>query len=57
MATDAHVVSPLFFLGRYRLPSVHGTINDVAVMGRSRCIFRRRSSLKKASNPSILNAS
>jgi hydrogenase expression/formation protein HypE len=34
MATDAHVVSPLFFPGgNIGCLSVHGTINDVAVMG------------------------
>jgi hydrogenase expression/formation protein HypE len=34
MATDAHVVSPLFFPGGdIGYLSVHGTINDVAVMG------------------------
>ena len=34
MATDAHVVSPLFFPGGdIGSLSVHGTINDVAVMG------------------------
>jgi hydrogenase expression/formation protein HypE len=34
MATDAHVVSPLFFAGGdIGCLSVHGTINDVAVMG------------------------
>lgn len=34
MATDAHVVSPLFFSGGdIGCLSVHGTINDVAVMG------------------------
>src|SRR5574343_366861 len=34
MATDAHVVSPLFFPGGdIGCLSVHGTINDVAVMG------------------------
>jgi len=34
MATDAHVVSPLFFPGGdMGCLSVHGTINDVAVMG------------------------
>ncbi|MEN9316533.1 MAG: hydrogenase expression/formation protein HypE [Pseudomonadota bacterium] len=34
MATDAHVVSPLFFPGGdIGALSVHGTINDVAVMG------------------------
>ncbi len=36
MATDAHVVSPLFFPGGdIGCLSVHGTINDVAVMGAS----------------------
>ena len=34
MATDGHVVSPLFFPGGdIGCLSVHGTINDVAVMG------------------------
>ena len=34
MATDAHVVSPLFFPGGdIGSLSVHGTINDVAMMG------------------------
>lgn len=34
MATDSHVVSPLFFSGGdIGCLSVHGTINDVAVMG------------------------
>ncbi len=34
MATDAHVVSPLFFPGGdIGYLSVHGTVNDVAVMG------------------------
>ncbi|MEK7737659.1 MAG: hydrogenase expression/formation protein HypE, partial [Pseudomonadota bacterium] len=34
MATDAHVVSPLFFPGGdIGCISVHGTLNDVAVMG------------------------
>ncbi|MFA6313198.1 MAG: hydrogenase expression/formation protein HypE [Sterolibacterium sp.] len=34
MATDAHVVSPLFFRGGdIGCLSIHGTINDVAVMG------------------------
>ena len=34
MATDAHVVSPLFFPGGdIGCLCVHGTINDVAVMG------------------------
>src|SRR5512137_2874504 len=34
MATDCHVVSPLFFPGGdIGCLSVHGTINDVAVMG------------------------
>jgi len=34
MATDSHVVSPLFFAGGdIGSLSVHGTINDVAVMG------------------------
>ena len=34
MATDAHVVSPLFFPGGdIGCLAVHGTINDVAVMG------------------------
>jgi hydrogenase expression/formation protein HypE len=34
MATDAHVVSPLFFPGGdIGSLAVHGTINDVAVMG------------------------
>lgn len=34
MATDAHVVSPLFFAGGdIGCLSVHGTINDLAVMG------------------------
>ncbi len=34
MATDSHVVSPLFFPGGdIGCLSVHGTINDVAVMG------------------------
>jgi len=34
MATDSHVVSPLFFAGGdIGCLSVHGTINDVAVMG------------------------
>ena len=34
MATDAHVVSPLFFPGGdIGCLSVHGTVNDVAVMG------------------------
>ena len=34
VATDAHVVSPLFFPGGdIGCLSVHGTINDVAVMG------------------------
>jgi hydrogenase expression/formation protein HypE len=34
MATDAHVVSPLFFPGGdIGSLSVHGTVNDVAVMG------------------------
>ena len=34
MATDAHVVSPLFFSGGdIGCLSVHGTVNDVAVMG------------------------
>jgi hydrogenase expression/formation protein HypE len=34
MSTDAHVVSPLFFAGGdIGCLSVHGTINDVAVMG------------------------
>jgi len=34
MATDAHVVSPLFFPGGdIGCLSIHGTINDVAVMG------------------------
>jgi hydrogenase expression/formation protein HypE len=34
MATDAHVVSPLFFPGGdIGSLSVHGTLNDVAVMG------------------------
>ena len=34
MATDAHVVSPLFFPGGdIGCLSVHGTLNDVAVMG------------------------
>lgn len=34
MATDAHVVSPLFFPGGdIGALSVHGTVNDVAVMG------------------------
>lgn len=34
MATDAHVVTPLFFSGGdIGCLSVHGTINDVAVMG------------------------
>ena len=34
MSTDAHVVSPLFFPGGdIGCLSVHGTINDVAVMG------------------------
>ena len=34
MATDAHVVSPLFFPGGdIGCLSIHGTVNDVAVMG------------------------
>ena len=34
MATDAHVVSPLFFPGGdIGCLAVHGTINDVAMMG------------------------
>ena len=34
MATDSHVVSPLFFAGGdIGCLSVHGTVNDVAVMG------------------------
>ena len=34
MATDAHVVSPLFFPGGdIGSLSVHGTVNDLAVMG------------------------
>ena len=34
MATDSHVVSPLFFPGGdIGCLSVHGTLNDVAVMG------------------------
>ena len=34
MATDSHVVSPLFFPGGdIGCLSVHGTVNDVAVMG------------------------
>lgn len=34
MATDSHVVSPLFFAGgNIGSLSVHGTINDIAVMG------------------------
>src|ERR1035437_7246918 len=34
VATDSHVVSPLFFAGGdIGCLSVHGTINDVAVMG------------------------
>ncbi|MEF8752006.1 MAG: AIR synthase related protein, partial [Candidatus Accumulibacter necessarius] len=34
MSTDAHVVSPLFFPGGdIGCLAVHGTINDVAVMG------------------------
>lgn len=34
MATDSHVVSPLFFAGGdIGALSVHGTVNDVAVMG------------------------
>ncbi|HRP98691.1 MAG TPA: AIR synthase related protein, partial [Rhodocyclaceae bacterium] len=34
MATDAHVVSPLFFPGGdIGCLSVHGTVNDLAVMG------------------------
>ena len=34
MATDSHVVSPLFFAGGdIGCLSVHGTINDIAVMG------------------------
>ena len=34
LATDSHVVSPLFFLGGdIGCLAVHGTINDVAVMG------------------------
>ena len=34
MATDSHVVSPLFFAsGDIGSLSVHGTINDVAMMG------------------------
>ena len=34
MATDSHVVSPLFFPGGdIGCLSVHGTINDVAMMG------------------------
>ena len=34
MATDAHVISPLFFPGGdIGCLSVHGTLNDVAVMG------------------------
>ena len=38
MATDAHVVSPLFFPGGdIGCLSVHGTINDVAVMGAKPC--------------------
>lgn len=36
MATDSHVVSPLFFAGGdIGCLSVHGTLNDVAVMGAS----------------------
>ena len=34
MATDAHVISPLFFPGGdIGALAVHGTINDVAMMG------------------------
>ncbi|MDQ1259195.1 MAG: hydrogenase expression/formation protein HypE, partial [Pseudomonadota bacterium] len=34
MATDSHVVSPLFFAGGdIGCLSVHGTVNDLAVMG------------------------
>ena len=34
MATDAHVISPLFFPGGdIGCLSVHGTVNDVAMMG------------------------
>jgi hydrogenase expression/formation protein HypE len=44
-----HVISPLFFPGGdIGCLSVHGTVNDVAMMGARRCTWRPASSSKKA---------
>jgi hydrogenase expression/formation protein HypE len=49
MATDGHVISPLFFPGGdIGCLSVHGTVNDVAMMGARRCTWRPASSSRKA---------
>jgi hydrogenase expression/formation protein HypE len=58
MSTDAHVVSPLFFPGGdIGCLAVHGTINDVAVMGASRCTWRPASFSRKAFRSATWRAS
>ena len=58
MATDSHVVSPLFFPGGdIGCLSVHGTINDVAMSGARRSISPPASSSRRASRSPISNAS
>ncbi len=48
MATDAHVISPLFFPGGdIGCLAVHGTVNDVAMLGARRCTWRRVSSSRR----------
>jgi hydrogenase expression/formation protein HypE len=50
MATDSHVVSPLFFPGGdIGCLSVHGTVNDVAMSGAVPLYLAAGSSSKKAS--------
>ena len=58
MTTDAHVVSPLFFPGGdIGSLAVHGTINDVAMAGPGRSIFRRHLFWRKAFPSAISSAS
>jgi hypothetical protein len=58
MATDAHVVSPLFFPGGdIGCLSVHGTINDVAMGARPLYLARPASSSRKVSRSPTWRAS
>jgi hydrogenase expression/formation protein HypE len=58
MATDSHVVSPLFFPGGdIGCLSVHGTINDVAVMGAEPLYLSAGFILEEASSSPIWRAS